>query len=681
MTLTGCSSSSTHKTAGTSSSPSKVSYREASFQKNEIPWDFQPGEIPTLCREFIRHTDSQLQTLAKVPADQRSLETTLAPMERALMDFDQFTAPLQFMQSVHLSEKIRKESLECEQKIQAFFVDVGTRKELYEAVNRVSVTTEADFRLKSETVKSFEKNGLKLSPEKLAQFKKLQQQLAKLSSEFSFNIADDKTQLSFSESELEGATPDFLARLKKDKNGKFIVRTTTPDYLAVNENVRVSETRRRMLLAYNNRAAQKNIPLLKKILHLRQDMATLMGFPTWADYRTSEGRMATSAKEVWDFLNALKSKLALGKDKDLKLLSEFKKKLDPQDGKLQPWDTLYYAYQYKKRNYNLDDDVIRPYFPSDRVVEKMFKIYSSLLGVSFQKVNTVTWSPDVNYYKIIDNQTKNEIAYFYADFIPREGKYNHAAAFSLRSGRLLPDGSYSKPISAIVANFTPSAAGKPALLNHDEVETLFHEFGHIMHQTLTRAPYGSLAGTSVARDFVEAPSQMLENWVWSKDMLTRLSGHVDNDNKKLPVNLRNKIIDARNFLLSNFYTRQLWLGILDMTYHSNPPKDMDTSLVQQQLYKDIVGLDPVPESRFEAGFGHLMGYDAGYYGYLWSEVYAADMFTRFEAAGLLSPKMGARYRKEILEPGNMRDAKDLIRSFLGREPSQKPFYRKLGLKI
>jgi thimet oligopeptidase len=340
----------------------------------------------------------------------------------------------------------------------------------------------------------------------------------------------------------------------------------------------------------------------------------------------------------------------------------------------------YIEYQIKKNKYSLDEEKIKEYFPSDKTVEKMFEIYSTLLGVKFERVKEAkVWSPDVQFYRVIDKQTHLPVAYFYTDFIPREGKFSHAAAFPLRTGKLIREGTYLKPIAAIVANFTPPSDGKPSLLTHDEVETLFHEFGHIMHHTLSKAPYSSLSGFSVARDFIEAPSQMLEEWVWSPKILNQISGHYKNPAKKLPAHLIQKMIAARKFGQSHFYTRQLWLGNIDMAYHSNPDKNIDTTAVQLKMYKDIIGLDGAADTHFEARFGHLMGYDAGYYGYLWSEVYAKDMFTLFEKEGLLSSKAGSKYRKVILEQGNMKDALDLVKEFLGRNPSPKPFYRFLGI--
>jgi thimet oligopeptidase len=271
------------------------------------------------------------------------------------------------------------------------------------------------------------------------------------------------------------------------------------------------------------------------------------------------------------------------------------------------------------------------------------------------------------------------IVYFYTDFIPREGKYNHAAAFPLISGRKFSDGTYSYPVSSIVANFTKPANGKPSLLTHDEVVTVFHEFGHIMHQTLTRAPYASLSGSSVAQDFVEAPSQMLENWVWNPKILGMLGGHYQDHSKKLPPELLKQMIKARDFNQGMFYTKQLLYGLFDMDLHTQPGP-VDATKIFDHLYLSIVGQQPLEGGHFAAGFGHLMGgYDAGYYGYLWSEVYAQDMFSKFPQSDLTDAGMGARYRAVILEHGNMQDAIVLLKDFLGREPNTKAFFKKLHI--
>ena len=275
-------------------------------------------------------------------------------------------------------------------------------------------------------------------------------------------------------------------------------------------------------------------------------------------------------------------------------------------------------------------------------------------------------------------ENNNTVAKFYMDLFPRKGKYGHAAAFTLTSGHETAEGGYLMPMSSIVANFNAPSEGEPSLLTHNQVETLFHEFGHIMHQVLTRAKYATFSGTRVKRDFVEAPSQMLESWCWEKESLQKLSGHYKDTSKKLPDELIQKMVDAKLANVGITYLRQVMFATLDMEYHTH--SNVNTTEVYARLAKDIM-LVPIPDGTMpQASFGHLMGgYDAGYYGYLWSEVYAADMYTRFEQAGLLDEKAGSDYRKWILEPGGEKPPLDLISGFLGRQPNQDAFLKSLGL--
>ena len=309
----------------------------------------------------------------------------------------------------------------------------------------------------------------------------------------------------------------------------------------------------------------------------------------------------------------------------------------------------------------------------------MLGVYQKLLGLKFRKIEDAQpWHPDVKLYEITDAAGGEPIAYFYMDLFPREGKYKHAAAFSLLTGRALPDGHYQRPVSSIVANFNKPAKDRPSLLTHDEVETFFHEFGHIMHQTLTKARFSRFAGSATARDFVEAPSQMLENWVWDASVLQSLSGHYQDRSKKLPKEFLDKMLAAKNVNSGLVNLRQLLFGSVDQNYHGTPPSD--TTATYARLARDITMIPTSEGTHPEASFGHLMGYDAGYYGYLWSKVYAEDMFSKFKAEGVLNPVLGRRYRTEILERGSSRDEMDSLKAFLGREPNEDAFLESIGLK-
>jgi thimet oligopeptidase len=312
----------------------------------------------------------------------------------------------------------------------------------------------------------------------------------------------------------------------------------------------------------------------------------------------------------------------------------------------------------------------------------MFEVYQRLVGVRFVPVaETQAWHPDVRLYAVQDASGEDEgdgrhIGHFYMDLHPRPDKYGHAAAFTLRSGRRLPDGSYEPPVSSIVANFTKPSADSPSLLRHSEVETLFHEFGHILHQVMTQAAYARFSGTAVERDFVEAPSQMLEHWCWEPRVLHGFARHVETG-APLPEDLLERMIAAKHVASGLHYLRQIYFARLDLAYH-DPGREKDTDAIARDLHP-ITGFDFAEGTHFQAGFGHLFGYDAGYYGYLWSQVFGDDMFTRFQQEDDLT--VGRNYRRHILEPGGSRDGADLLRAFLGRDPSNEAFLREIGLEV
>lgn len=653
--------------------------RTAPLRNHLIRYDYKPGELTQLCNDAMQKASFSLDQTVRLSTDQRSNPNILLEFESAVADLSDATLPLTFMGYVSTDAGVSQEGADCEQRVNQYMVGVYTRKDIYDYLKIMKAENPQQLRLLTEHLKSFEDNGLNLSEDKLAQMRSLKQKLAALESQFSTNLNQDQSVVEFTQSELEGVSPSYVSSLKKTESGNYIVPTKEPDYVKVMENAVQGETRRKMLYAFENRATATNTQLLEEAIQLRQQIAQLMGYSTWADYRV-HGRMAKDSATVLNFLNGLKDKLAQRNQQDLAKLLKMKQDTDPTAKEVKAWDIRYFANQLKKRDYSLDNEVIREYFPADVVLSGLFKVYSTLLGVDFiEQTDAPVWAEGVKLFQIQNQKDHQVVGYFYMDFIPRPLKYGHAAAFPLISGRVLKDGNYSEPVASIVANLSAPENGKPSLLSHDEVTTIFHEFGHIMHQTLTRAPYASLSGSNVDQDFVEAPSQMLENWTYSPEILSLASGHYLDHSKKLPPELLQKLVEARDFNQGYYYTRQLLLGLLDMRYHTDSGA-VDTTRLYHDLHLQLIGIEPVEGSHFQASFGHLMGgYDAGYYGYLWSEVYAQDMFTQFEAGGLLNTAVGSRYRTYILEPGRMEDAMDLLSAFLGRQPNAEAFYRLLHL--
>lgn len=645
-----------------------------------IPFDYKEGELTRLCEEGVTSFKAQMEDWRSQSNSHRTEFETLLQFETLLADFNELTNPWMFMSSVSTKKYIRDESTKCEENVSAALNEVYTNRANYELIKDVVTAQPEEARLLKETKFAFEMNGMSLKDDELKLFKSLLDRLSQLSVQFGSNLNNDVSTVTYTEAELKGAKADFLARLKKTSEGLYIVTTKSPDYTHVMENVESSESRKRMSFAYNNRQAEANTPLLQEAIKLRGQIANLLGFPTYADYSLRE-KMAGNSQNVYQFLNGLKKKLARKNKSELATLAQFKKEELKDSSPFVPWDIAYVSNLLKVKKYNVNDEEVRAYFPARHVVEQTFDVYSTLLGVKFRRLsNAPVWAPNVDLYEIMDVKSQKVIAYFYADLIPREGKYGHAAAFSLVYGRRLKgeEGAYKKPVSAMVANFTPASRDKPSLLTHDEVETFFHEFGHIMHQTLTKAKYASLAGSSVKRDYVEAPSQMLENWVWQKEILKKMSAHHADPAKKLPDDLILRMQKAQLFNAGIQYTRQLVFGFFDMNIHRNP--SLDVTQEYATIYEELVGMKPLEGTHFPASFGHVMGgYSAGYYGYLWSKVYAEDMFSVFKKKGILNPVVGAKYRQTILEAGNMMDPLELTKAFLGRNPNNKAFFKSLGL--
>jgi thimet oligopeptidase len=646
--------------------------------------DYTPAELKQLCDAEIKLFTNRLDQISKNKNQIVSFADSFGELENASTDFDEHLTPLTFMYSVSTNPELRKVSQDCDSQSSQASIEVFSRRDLYNVMKAAQKNLkkhsldESDARLITETMKGFKLSGLELPDDKLEKFKNLKKDMADLSTQFEGNLNNNVDTAEMTEAEMAGVPATVKSRFTKLPNGNYQVPAKATFYIAFMENASDPEARKKMLQVYDNREAKKNTEILQKTVHLRREAAKLIGFKDWADYKTYD-KMAKNGKTAWDFLQSLKGKLRKSNQKDYDQLFAFKKELDPKATKIYPWDSAYLSNQLKKKKYSVDDEVMREYFPSDYVVPKMFDIYSKLLSVKFVPVeNASTWHPSVKLYEIHDEKTSELLAYFFTDLYPRDGKYGHAAAFTLRSGRELY-GKYQLPIAAIVANLTPPTADKPSLLTHEDVETLFHEFGHIMHGTLTRVKYASLSGTSVARDFVEAPSQMLENWPWQPEILKSITSHYAS-HQPMPDDLVEKLISSRKFNQAWMFTRQLLFGIYDLTLHQSP-KDIDVTETYKKLYVELTGMQPMPDTHFPASFGHLMGgYDAGYYGYLWSNVFAFDMFTHFENGHLLSPEVGYRYRKEILEKGNLRDADKLLEAFLGRKPNSKAFFRYLGIR-
>ncbi len=639
---------------------------------------YEPGEVTALFEEQVAKAKNALDSIVSLPKEKQA--GALLAFETALSELSDAVNPLYFTSYVYPDAGVAAEGTACEEKHGRFLVDVFTRKDIYDIIRQNPPAAADERRLYDKTVEAFEKNGLDLPPEKLNKVRELKKKLAGLESKFGANLNLDSTTIAFSAAELEGAPQDFLGRLKKSDDGKFVLTMKYPDYEPVMLNVKSGDTRRRMRLAFLNRGAPaENTKLLEEAIATRQEIAQLSGFGSWADYRTST-RLAKDAAHVAAFIANLKPAIIKKSRENISALLEFKRSLEPNASAVEVWDVAYLENQLKKQKYALDDELVREYFPLESVISGLFSIFSTVFGVRFEQVaNARTWHPDAQLYRIAEPASGKSLAYVYFDLFPRKGKFGHEAMVTLVCGRKAESG-YVAPVVAIVANKNPAAGGKPPLLSHGEVVALFHEFGHALNTTLTSVPYASLSGSNVAWDFVETPSQTLENWPYAAQVIDILSCHYK-DNSKMPQGLRDKIVALRDLNLGYSYSVLLAFSQTDLELHTAKGA-VDMVTVADSAFLDFTGMKKQEGTNFLATFGHIMGgYDAGYYCYAWSQVFAYDCFAQFEKEGLLNAATGARYRKWVLEQGDMQDGDRLLEGFLGRPASPEALYKRLGITV
>jgi thimet oligopeptidase len=457
----------------------------------------------------------------------------------------------------------------------------------------------------------------------------------------------------------------------------------TWQFNTVEENAKSEATRKQLYVIRETLAKDTNVLVLNQMLGLRNKIALRLGYKSWDDYQT-EVKMAKTGANAEKYISDLVAGIQPKFDSEIAELQKLKA-ADTSDpnARIEVWDWRYYSNQRNKQKYAVDKEALRAYFPFQKVLDGMFNIYQNIFGLKFEKIAApYKWIDDLQLYLVTDSATGEPLGMFYLDMFPREGKFNHFAQFDIISGKLLPDGKYQRPTVALLCNFPPATGDKPSLLTHQDVETLFHEFGHALHSIVTRAKYGRFAGTHVPGDFVEAPSQMLQNWVWDKKVLDTFAADYRDPSKKIPAEIVKKMNDAKLANAGVFYRRQFAFASLDLGLHDPHPEDMPYDCVAISnpiLEKVFLPIDP--STTFVSYFGHLNGYDAGYYGYAWADAIAADLATVFEKAkdAYLDKQAGMKLRREIYEPGDSRDVSVSIEKFLGRKQSIQPFLKKIGI--
>jgi thimet oligopeptidase len=615
--------------------------------------------------------------------DSPAFASTLLPLELAGAELVVAYGRAGFMGQVHADQAVRDAGNEAEERINKWRVALVFRSDLYSAVRAFADTDEARAldgeraRLLEHWLRDLRRAGHELGADDRAELERLRTRLVEVEVAFQRNINEYHDGIDVTREQLAGLPDDYIDGLAAgEREGTYRVSLDYPELNPFLEQARDRGLRRELFMKHWNRAVDANRPLLDEALDLRRRVAVLLGEPTWA-HHAMEVKMAKQPERVRAFYDELLPTLAAQVRVELDALGD-RLHADGHDGPITAWDWRYYDEALRRTDYGVDQNLVGEYFPLEPVMDGMFAITGEVLGLDYRVVHdTRAWDPAVRLYEILDRASGESIAHFYADLHPRDGKFGHAAAFPLVVGHRAADGSWIRPVSAIAANFTPPSADRPALLKHNEVLTLFHEFGHILHMSLTRAEFTRFGGAETEWDFVEAPSQIMEHWAWEPSVLARFARHYASG-EPMPAELVDQMARARWVDVGIKIGVQAFYGEIDLALHAEPMAP-DVEVELRRTY-GVTGM-PYPEGTFMlAGFGHLLGgYDAGYYGYLWAQVIGDDMFGRFAREGVLSPSVGADYRREILEPNGSRDADDLVRAFLGREPSNEEFLRLRGM--
>jgi thimet oligopeptidase len=585
--------------------------------------------------------------------------------------FADFAYPVYLLQNVAPDKATRDAAQACLEKLLPFETELYQSAALYQRVKAVRPKDAVETVYQQDLFEKFEDGGATLPPDKRKRAKAIIDELEKLGLAFQKNINEDRTTVTITPAEAAGMPEAWLKARKRDDRGNLVLGMDYPTIVPFLELATHADARRRVWMAKNTEGGEPNLKILEQALKLRHELAQLHGQPDYATY-VLKRRMAQTPAAVYDFLGKVKAAADPLQAKEFAELRAEKARLDGTtlaDTRLNRWDVNFLKERVRKARYSIDQEALRAYFPTEASVQFAMELATRLYGVEFVARDVPRWHADVRYYDVYERLTDGRRGAFvggiYLDLFPREGKYNHAAAFPVRGVSTLAG---RTPISVLVANLNEKG------LNHDELETLLHEYGHVLHGVLSQTRFVDQSGTSVKRDFVEAPSQMFEEWARREEPLALFAQICPN----CPRLSREQIVQldaARKFGLGNFFARQGEYALYDMKLHTGKPV---APMPPWIAIENAGTLGYVEGSLFPAGFGHLLGgYAAGYYGYMWSQVLALDMLSAFDGK-LMNPAVGQRYRQTILASGGQRQPHALIEAFLGRQPSSDAFYAEIN---
>lgn len=664
-----------------------------------VPFDrIHAAHVEPAIHELLGRVRTRLDAVADGSAP-RTYANTLIPLDALTEPLDWAMAVVRHLESVATYPELRAAHNAVEPEVSAFYTGIPLNDGLWRNIRRFSQTEEAAAltgaprRFLLKTIETFRRHGADLDAAGKARLEQIDVELARVTTRFSENVLDSTNVWDLvitDEQRLRGLPTSAVAaaRQRAEQKGVAGWRFTlqAPSYVALMTYLDDSAIRERAYRAYGVRATSgehDNRGLILRILELRQQKAALLGYRNFADF-VLEDRMAHTGDRAREFVEDLRRKTQPHFDGENRDLQAFRRELEgPNAPLLAPWDIGYYAEKQRQALYDFDEEELRPYFPLEAVVNGMFELVGKLYGIRVEIAPGVpVWDPQVKYYAVYD-QSGGFLGGFYADWFPRENKRDGAWMDGLITGGPSDEG-FRPHLGLICGNLTPPVDDKPALLTHREVETIFHEFGHLLHHLLSRVEVRSLGGTNVAWDFVELPSQIMENWCWERNALDLFARHY-RTGEPIPEDLYAKMKRARTFRSANAQMRQLGFAYMDLALHMEYTQERDGDVVAhtRRILQEFSPAPLPPDHAMVAAFSHLfgspVGYGAGYYSYKWAEVLDADAFTRFRENGIFSREIGEAFRENILARGDSEDPAELYRMFMGRDPDPNALLVRSGL--
>ena len=657
----------------------------------------KPEHVLPAIQETLKNCRHTIETVLKQNSEY-TWNNLIQPIDEMDEKFGRAWSPVSHLNAVKNSPELRAAYEACLPLLSEYSTWVGQHKPLYQAYKQLKQSeeytklTKAQKKVIDNALRDFELSGIGLPNDKQKRYGEIVAKLSELSSKFSNNVLDATmgwSKLITNVEQLSGMPESALAAAQEQAKIKnlegWLLTLDMPSYLPVMTYCDNRDLRFELYQAYNTRASDQgpnagkwdNTEIIKQILALRDELAQLLGFDTYAD-KSLATKMAQSTQQVIDFLTDLAAKAKPQGEKELAELKRYAYEFFGAS-ELKPWDIAYYSEKQKQYLYTINDEELRPYFPESRVINGLFEVVQRIFGITAKERHDVeVWDPDVRFFDLYaaNGELKGS---FYLDLYAREHKRGGAWMDDCIGRMRFANGHLQKPVAYLTCNFNRPVGDKPALFTHNEVTTLFHEFGHGLHHMLTEIEASSVAGINgVPWDAVELPSQFLENWCWEPKALAFISGHYQTG-EPLPQEMLEKMLDAKNYQAALFILRQLEFGLFDFKLHTQ--KDADILETLKQIRQQVAVVPTVEWGRFPHAFSHIFagGYAAGYYSYLWAEVLSADAFSRFEEEGIFNAKTGNSFLDNILSQGGSDEPMTLFKNFRGREPQLEALLRHYGI--